>query len=864
MEPEAPSAPGRGLSVFPSSLMSSPASISVHKFGGAALADGASVRCVADLVLAIRAGSIGAAPERPVVAVSAMAGVTNELLAIATAAAAGDGGASGARLVALRERHAVAWAEACLGAAPAADVDRIFQRTEDALRCVASSASLSPAALDAILAAGEQLSALLVADALGVRDVPAAVVDATRLVHTDGRHGSAVPDLAATARAARELLLPILDAESVAVVPGFIGRAPDGSTVTLGRSGTDLTATTLAAALGLHEVTLWKDVPGFLTADPRVVPDALIIPRLHFREAAELAYYGARILHPRALIPLAKRDCILRIRPFGDPHAPGTVISPEPDSDPHPVRALSAMQRQAMVTVSGNGMPGSTDIPARTFTALANGGIPASLISQASSEHSICLGVPAEHAAAARARLEEAFAGEVESGEIESVTAQEGTATIAVVGLGMAGTPGVAARLFAALAAHDINIIAIAQGSAEHNISVVVRESDAVCAQRAIHSEFRLGKIGGGRFVSREGERRADVILLGFGQIGRALADMMAASESVAHTTRVVGVVDRGGFVFDPAGFPAGRLRELVEAKRAGRGVGCLSGGVPGAPIQGVRHMLSHALVRPIVVDVTADETSTILEYALEHGADLVLANKRPVGGSRANAESLRAIAAAGGRRVLHEATVGAGLPVLDTLYKLIEAGDTVRSIEGCPSGTMGYLFGEMGRGVPFSQALRGAMELGYTEPDPRDDLSGADVARKALILGRLLGFEGELEDVQVESLVPGDASSVPLAEFLATLEKYDARWSERVSAARSREAVLRYRATATSRSVTVGLVEVPAASALGALSGTDNQFAFRTARYDTNPLVITGPGAGPAVTAAGVLNDVLELARAL
>jgi aspartokinase/homoserine dehydrogenase 1 len=206
---------------------------------------------------------------------------------------------------------------------------------------------------------------------------------------------------------------------------------------------------------------------------------------------------------------------------------------------------------------------------------------------------------------------------------------------------------------------------------------------------------------------------------------------------------------------------------------------------------------------------------------------------------------------------------VGAGLPILDTFAKLIEAGDTVRSIEGCPSGTMGYLFGELGRGVPFSEALRGAMRLGYTEPDPRDDLSGADVARKALILGRLLGFKGELEDVRVESLVPSEAATIPLADFLATLENHDAHWSARVAAARSRGAVLRYRATAMAESVTVGLVEVLAASPLGALNGTDNQFAFTTARYDTNPLVITGPGAGPAVTAAGVLNDVLKLAGA-
>jgi aspartate kinase len=347
-----------------------------------------------------------------------MAGVTNELLAIAAAAAAGDGGATGMRLVALRERHAVAWAEACSGAAPRAEQERVFERTEAALCDVACHGSLSPAALDAIVAAGEQLSTLLVVGALRARGIPAAAVDATLLIHTDGRAGSAVPDIAATACAARELLPPLLESETVAVVPGFIGRAPDGSIVTLGRGGTDLTATTLAAALELREVTLWKDVPGFLTADPRVVPDARIIPRLHLREAAELAYYGATILHPRALIPLARRgDCILRIRPFRDPSAPGTVISPEPDSDPHPVRAISAMPHQAIVTVSGNGMPGSTEIPARTFVALERGGIAVSLISQASSEHSICLGVPAEHAAAARARLEKAFAPELARGE---------------------------------------------------------------------------------------------------------------------------------------------------------------------------------------------------------------------------------------------------------------------------------------------------------------------------------------------------------------------------------------------------------------------------------------------------------------
>jgi aspartokinase/homoserine dehydrogenase 1 len=250
-----------------------------------------------------------------------------------------------------------------------------------------------------------------------------------------------------------------------------------------------------------------------------------------------------------------------------------------------------------------------------------------------------------------------------------------------------------------------------------------------------------------------------------------------------------------------------------------------------------------------------------VLEAAVRHGMDLVLANKRPLADRADAAEGLAREAAARGRRVLHEATVGAGLPIIDTIHKLVDAGDPVLRIEGCPSGTLGYLFGELGRGVPFSTALRAAMALGYTEPDPRDDLSGVDVARKALILGRLLGFAGDLSDVGVQSLVPAALREVPLDTFMERLPRLDAPWARRVSRALARGAVLRYRATVSPRRVRVGVVAVQAASALGALTGTDNQFAFTTMRYRANPLVITGAGAGAAVTAAGVLNDVLKLA---
>jgi len=284
--------------------------------------------------------------------------------------------------------------------------------------------------------------------------------------------------------------------------------------------------------------------------------------------------------------------------------------------------------------------------------------------------------------------------------------------------------------------------------------------------------------------------------------------------------------------------------------------------GQDGTAAEAIAFMAKHALANPVLVDVTADDTAEVLVAAFAAGMHVVLANKRPLTGPKRLYDEIGAAAASHGRQLRFEATVGAGLPVIATFDKLVESGDRVSRIEACPSGTLGYLFGELGRGRRFSEALRGAIAKGYTEPDPRDDLSGTDVARKALILGRLLGFAGELDDIEVESLVPKDARGIPLKDFLRRLDEWDAAWQARVAAARARGGVLRYRCIATRRSIRVGLVVVDASSPMASLIGTDNQFIFTTTRYKTNPLVITGPGAGPAVTAGGIVNDVLQLAN--
>src|SRR5947208_1264629 len=653
-----------------------------------------------------------------------------------------------------------------------------------------------------------------------------------------------------------------LAAQPRAAVPGFLGAAPDGQAVTLGRGGSDLTATLLARALGAREVSLWKDVPGVLTADPRIVPDARVIPQLHVREAAELAYYGAKVLHPRALMPVLRRSVAVRIRPFADPASLGTEISRRRTLNAYPVKALSAIPKQALLTVTGSGMLGVPGIAARAFAAVHHEGISVSLISQASSEQSICFSVPEDQAERARRGLDEAFRREIGRQEIDRVEVRAGAATLVVVGLGMAGTPGIAARVFSALAEAKINVIAIAQGSSELNLSLVVDAGDAARALRVVHGAFQLSKIGGGMGAH---PARSDVVLLGFGQIGRTLAPLIAKPKHGAVRLRLVGLVDRSGFVFDPAGLSPRGLATLAAAK--GRGAPLAkakgAGGHRGSATDAVTFATRHALSNPILVDVTAADTTETLRTALAAGMHVVLANKRPITVSRRRYDDLRATAAAHGRQLLHEATVGAGLPIMDTYAKLVGSGDRVQRIEGCPSGTLGYLFGELGRGRRFSQALRGAIAKGYPEPDPREDLSGMDVARKALILGRLLGFPGELKDIAVESLVPPGAERLTPEEFLARLEEYDAPWTRRLAQARRRGGALRYRAIVTRRRIRVGLVVVDASSPMASLNGTDNQFIFTTTRYRKNPLVITGPGAGPAVTAGGILNDVLKLAGA-
>jgi aspartokinase/homoserine dehydrogenase 1 len=843
----------------------------IHKFGGASLADVAAFRHAVAIVC-----------QRPgprVVVCSAPSGVTDALLGMARRARGGQEVALAADSIALRRRYLSilqAMVPSKTARRPVADeIDQSFDELDALLTSLLVLKELTPRTSDFIAARGERLSALLFAASLEAAGEKSRYIDAVDVVITDGPYGGASPNLMLTDMSSRKVLRPLLERGMLPVVPGFLGAVPatdddDPGLVrpaaTLGRGGTDLTATLLGRALGARQVLLWKDVPGMLTADPRVIPNARVIPQLHIREAAELAYFGAKVLHPRALIPVAGRNIPVFVRPFGDPSAVGTEISGRRTLDRYPVKALSAIPGQALITVAGSGMLGVPGIAARTFAALFQEQISVSLISQSSSEQSICFSVPDAMAKRAQTKLAEEFRDEIAREEINGIEARTGLATLAVVGIGMAGHPGIAGRVFRALADANVNIVAIAQGSSELNISFVVAGADAAAAQRAIHDAFQLAKIGGG---TAAGSDHVDVVLLGFGQIGRTLATMIAKSngrdggrpkKNGGRQLRIVGAIDRGGHVFDPEGLSARDVAVLVALKESGRSFVNAPSGRASKPTDAIAGFAKHALSSPVLVDVTADDTTPIIREALRAGMDVVLANKRPLSGSRESHTDLLALAETTGQRILFEATVGAGLPILDTHKKLAESGDRVLKIEGCVSGTLGFLLTEIGRGRPFSEALGRAMEKGYTEPDPRDDLSGADVGRKGLILGRLLGFDGEPDDVEVESLVPEAYRKLPLPAFLQRLSELDADWERRAAAARAKGGTLRYVMSVTKGRIAVGLKSVDASSPFAALKGTDNQIAFTTVRYRQNPLIVTGPGAGPAVTAAGVLNDILGI----
>ena len=840
--------------------------IEVHKFGGTSLGDGQRMLQAAQRIQQAAAGA------RVVVVASAMAGVTDALQELAAAATAGQR-EQGRRMVEqVTQRYLEALA--VIGQADDPDLGDARQQVQllgaelwDLVKGAVLVGELTPRTRDRILATGEKLSVRLVATTLRRLGLDAEALDADTFLETDGAFGGATPLGPVADRTMAAVLRPRLERDVIPVVTGFCGRAPDGATTTLGRGGSDLTATVIAAALGAAEVTLWTDVDGIYTADPRLVPGARIIRQLNYREAGEMSFYGANVLHQRTMIPVVTAGIPVRTRNTGNPADPGSVVDGRFTPGSHPVKATTAVRAHSLISVEGKGMAGVPGVAARVFGALAGQQISVTMISQSSSEASICLAVPTDQARRADAALKGAFRSELSRGLVEEIVVRNDVALLAVVGLGMAQTPGVSARAFAALGQRGVNVLAIAQGSSELNITAAVAEPDVDAALQAIHQEFGLHR----QDTGAEHAGGFDLLLLGCGQIGRALLELVQDTEAARFgrfglEPRVVAVADRSGYLLRPAGISRQQLEQALAAKEQGQPLAQQPGGAAGDGAALVREAMGYRLSRPVLVDVSdADNGHLAFAEALDQGCDVVTANKKPLADDLQQFRGLEQRCRERGRVIKAEATVGAGLPVMDTLELLLAAGDRLLRAEGCLSGTLGYLMSQLEAGVALSEAVALAVSEGYTEPDPLVDLSGVDMARKAVILGRLSGLALDAEvklDGLVDPALNTTDSPLPTEQLVQLLaEQYDQPVAQRVAAAREAGAVLRYVARVEPGAIFVGPEAVPADSPLGQLRGTDNMIVLHTERYTPRPLVVSGPGAGIQVTAMGVLGDLLRVA---
>ncbi len=832
--------------------------VEVHKFGGTSVGSADRMQQDAEIIAS------AAKDAQICVVASAMSKVTDALIDAASAAVDGDRRGALQGIAAIASRHTEALAILAPEGAPStqADLDRIADELRELMGAVVLLGELTPRTRDRVLATGEKMSIRLLVMALRGAGLSAVALDADTFLETDENFGEANPLGVVADRTIEAAVRPHLEAGCVPVVTGFCGIGPDGATTTLGRGGSDYTATLIAGALGADEVTIWTDVEGVFSADPRVEPSARVVSQLNYREAAELSYYGAKVLHQRTMIPVAHSGIAVRTRSSFNPSAPGTLVDGSYTPGSHPVKAISAVPGQSVVSIEGKGMAGVPGVAARVFACLAHRQISVTMISQSSSESSITIVVPSTDAADAAAALKAEFRTDLSHGDIEEIVITPGVGLVACVGLGMAHVPGVAGKVFSALGSAGVNVLAIAQGSSELNISLAVSEAQTPDAIRTLHHAFDLHR----QDTGADAPDGLDLMLLGCGKIGRALIDQLLTQQDHIRTrfglrARIVALADRTGYLLDPTGIDPSSLAQASAHKASGQPICDLEGAhKTDNPVDMVEAALSYRLSRPILVDVSdADVSPAAFLTALQRGCDVATANKKPLAGALDQFEALYATAETAGRILRAEATVGAGLPVVDTLEMLLATGDTLQRAEGCLSGTLGYLMSALEDGTRLSEAVKTAVGLGYTEPDPVADLSGVDVARKATILSRLANLPPV--PVQLTGLVPADWSGLPLEDLYQRLEGLDADMEAQVQAAAAKGEVLRFVARVEASEIVVGPASVPKDSPLGGLQGSDNMIVFCSDRYQDRPLVVSGPGAGIDVTAMGVLGDILRIA---
>ena len=807
----------------------------VLKFGGTSVGTVASLKNVKQIV------ESGSKPA--IVVVSALGGVTDMLIATSKLATEGNPEYQ-TYFDNIVKRHY----DIIDNLVPEADrdeiircVDVLFEELSNIYRGISLIKDLSERSLNIVVSYGERLSSLIISKIIK----NATLFDSREFIKTVYEGGKNVLDTETTARLVDKTFRNTNF--EIALVPGFISTDIEGHITNLGRGGSDYTASILAANLNAETLEIWTDVDGFMTADPRLIDSAYVIDKLSYVEAMELCNFGAKVIYPPTIYPAFHKDIPLVIKNTFNPTAPGTLVSDSTSLEGKPIKGISSINDTCLITVTGLGMVGIVGINARIFNTLARNGVSVFLVSQASSENNTSFAVKNADADLAVRVLKEEFKAELQSGQLSDIVPTHDLATVAIVGQNMKGTAGIAGKLFGTLGRNGINVIAVAQGASEINISFVIRRHQLQKTLNVIHDSLFLSET-----------KVINVFITGTGNVGRKLIEQIRQQQQSLRNEKsldikVVGIANSRHVIFDVEGINLDNYTDLLEAST-----------VKSTPQTIVKGFIDLNLFNSVFVDcTTSKEIADLYKLLLDNNINIVAANKTAASSAYSNYESLKKTALLRDVKFLFETNVGAGLPIISTINNLINSGDRILKIEAVVSGTLNYIFDVLSPDTPFSKAVALARENGYSEPDPRVDLSGGDVVKKIVILAREGGYHIEQSDVEKELFIPADLFEGDVESFFNRLPALDTEFEKKRLEAEAENRKFRFIATldsngrATARLKTVG-PEHPFHS----LQSSNNIIAITTDRYKDFPIIIQGYGAGADVTAAGVFADIMSIAN--
>ena len=802
----------------------------VLKFGGTSVGSVDSIRQIQQI--------IARQTDDCIVVVSALGGITDQLLRAAHLAL--ENGEEYMEVYQqIRQRHLdmihTLIQNATVRQMLCHEIERILDELRSILFGVHLIKDLSPKSEAAIVSYGERMSSRIVTAAL-----PGAVrKNSLEFIRTEHKHGQILLNSELTDQLVREAFSPL---PHLAVCPGFISRDSQTEEVTnLGRGGSDYTASILAATLGAEVLEIWTDVNGFMTADPRLIPEAYTIQSLSYVEATELCNFGAKVVYPPTIYPVCAKNIPIRILNTFCPDNAGTIIQAQTEKDARYVCGLSSIRDVAMITVSGLSMVGVIGVNQRIFGALANAGVSVFLVSQASSENSTTLGVQDKDCDVAVEVLTREFAEEIKVGSMYPMLVQQGLAAVSIVGEKMKNMPGIAGKLFGTLGRNGISVIAFAQGAKETNISFVVPQQQLSKTMNVLHDSFFLSE-----------NKVLNIFICGVGTVGAQLIEQIQQQQSTLLREQhlqlnVVGIANSRGYIFNAEGIDLTTYREQLASNL-----------ITSSP-----NSLIASLPNSVFVDCTAsaDVADSYLSL-LENNISVVTANKIAASSAYSHYQLLKQTALNRGVKFLFETNVGAGLPIINTINDLRNSGDKILRIEAVLSGTLNFIFNEIAADVPFSETIRRAKEQGYSEPDPRIDLSGKDVIRKLVILAREAGYPVEQEDVEKHLFIPEDYFQGSVDDFWKRLPELDADFEARRQELEKNGLRWRFVATMEEGKTRVSLETVDASHPFYPLEGSNNIILLTTERYHDYPMMIRGYGAGAGVTAAGVFANIMQVSH--